>query len=134
MSYYILDEAGFVTGTYDGPGQPASSTDIRPPDNAVQPLQFVGGAWLVAAEPVHHITYMAFLSRFTSGERATVRAVLPKDTTAADVIMLAQAALFIDLEDPRVVGGVHYFASVGIITAVRIPEILSLEISDSERP
>jgi hypothetical protein len=51
MTAWILDAAGFLTGTYDGPGQPASSTRIQPPENAAQPLRFVDGAWLIAKPP-----------------------------------------------------------------------------------
>lgn len=43
---FILDAAGYVTGTYDGPGLRANSTTTAPPANAAQPLQFVNGAWL----------------------------------------------------------------------------------------
>lgn len=131
---YILDAAGFVTGTYNGPGQPANSTNVPPPDDAAKPLQFVGGAWNFESPENHFITYLAFLSRFTGDERATVRALQSRDPNVADFIMLAQAAEHIDLDDVRVAGGVAYFASVGIVTGARAFEILSLEISYSERP
>lgn len=130
---YILDDAGFVTGTYDGPDQPANSTNVPPPTGAAIPLQFVNDAWVMAASD-HRITYMAFLSRFTSVERGKVRAAQVRDGTVADFLMLAQAAKYIDLTDPRVTGGVAYFASVELITADRVAQILSLDIDDAERP
>ncbi len=131
---YIIDAAGFVTGTYDGPGVAANSTEIQPPENAKLPLQFSDGAWLVSAPENHFITYLAFLSRFTGDERATVRALQDRDINVADFIMLAQAAEHIDLADQRVTFGVQYFASVGIVTHPRAAEILSMEITDFERP
>ncbi|MDN4056345.1 hypothetical protein QPK32_25080 [Massilia sp. YIM B02763] len=51
MTAWILDAAGFVTGLFDGPGQPANSVTIQPPQNAAQPLRFVNGAWLIQQPP-----------------------------------------------------------------------------------
>ncbi len=131
---YIIDAAGFVTGTYCGPGSVANGTDLPPPANAKQPLQFLDGAWLTIAPENHFITYLSLLSRFTGNERSIIRDMQPRDHNVADFIMLAQAAEHIDLDDARVTFGVKYFASVGIITDDRAAEILSLEISESERP
>ncbi len=131
MSYYLLDDAGYVTGTFDGPGQPASSTSIAPPANATTPLQFVDGAWLTTGT---RITYMAFLSRFTASERAMIRALQSKDSNVADIIMLAQAASFIDLTDERVAASLSYFVAVLVLTAERAAEILSAPVAASEMP
>jgi hypothetical protein len=52
MSAWILDTAGFVTGVYSGPSQPANSVMTPPPEGAAQPLRFLDGAWVLAAAPV----------------------------------------------------------------------------------
>jgi hypothetical protein len=131
---YILDAAGYVTGTYDGPGQAANSTTISPPANAAHPLRFVDGAWLVQDAPARHITFRAMLERFTAVERAQVRALETRDMGVADFLMLARAASFIDLDDGTTQMGVAYLVSIKAITTDRAAAILGAEVTEAERP
>lgn len=131
---YILDEAGYVTGTYDGPGQPSSSTNVQPPAGAAVPLQFVGGAWVLSAPVGTNVSLLAFYNRFTSAERLDIRAAQASNPVVADFMMLVGAAKFIDLSSPDTQAGVAYLAQVGLLTAARADTILNAAISDSELP
>lgn len=130
---YILDEAGFFTGTYDGPGQPANSTNVPPPEDALQPLRFVAGAWVMVSTS-YTISLFAFFNRFTSDERLSIRVAESTNLVVADFMMLVAAAKFIDLADSQTVAGVGYLASVHLLTAERSAQILSHIVDDAERP
>ena len=136
MSYYILDEAGFVTGTYSGPSTPANSTNIPPPDDAAQPLQFVNGAWKAtpAASGNKFITLLAFYSRFTQTERLLIRAAQTRDPVTADFMMLVGAASYIDLASDEAQNGIAYMASTHLISVERAAEIIGAPIAENERP
>lgn len=133
MSYYILDAAGFVTGAFDGPGQPANSTNVPPPADAARPLQFVGGAWVMATAGVP-VSLLAFFNRFTSTERLAIRAAQPTNPVVADFMMLVNAAKFIDLANADTVAGLDYLTYVHLVTADRAAQILSHVVTDAERP
>lgn len=134
MSYYILNSAGFVTGTYDGPGQPANSTSIAPPDGAAVPLQFLNGAWVLAQPTDRFVSNFAFFDRFTSEERAKIRQFATQDADTADFLMLANAAKKIDLDLDKVKQGINYFILVGILTADRGNTILTAQVTADEMP
>lgn len=135
MTAFILDAAGYVTGTFDGPGQPANSTTIAPPSNAAQPLRFVDGTWAIGAPSgARHITYKALLLRFTAGERTKVRALEARDPGVADFLMLARAASYIDLDDEVTKQGVAYLVSIEVLTEERAGQVLGAPVEDVERP
>lgn len=134
MMAYVLDQAGFVTGTYDGPGQPANSTGIMPPANAKQPLQFVDGEWLLSQASETRVTLLAFYSRFTTAERLAVRVAQARDMIVADFMMLVGAASFIDLAADDTQQGVAYLVSTHLLTTERAAAILGAPITDAERP
>lgn len=127
----LIDSEGYVIGSYDGPGLPANGVRNVPPENAIVPLRYVNGSWLV---PSTKITYTAFLTRFTGDERSMIRALQQRDANVADFIMLAQAASFIDLQDQRVQQGLAYFVSIKAITSARAEEIISAPVVSSEMP
>lgn len=131
---WLLDEAGYVTGTYYGPGQPANSTTVPPPADAATPLQFVDGAWLVSQTASKRITLLAFYSRFTSDERLAVRVAQARDMVVADFMMLVGAATFIDLDADDTQNGIAYLVSTHLLTTERAAAILGAAITDAERP
>lgn len=130
---YILDEAGYVTGTYDGPGLGVRSTNVSPPAGANVPLQFVDGAWVMPVTNLN-ISLLAFFNRFTTAERLSIRQAQVSNPVVADFMMLVNAAKFIGLADDNTVAGLGYLKSVNLVTAERAAQILSQIIGDAERP
>jgi hypothetical protein len=137
MSSWILDAAGYVTGTFDGPGARAGSTSVPPPANAARPLRFVNGVWELSGDvsPLPRIlSQLAFLRRFTATERQAVRNARPFDTNVDDFLMLVTAARQIDLDDPDAQGGIAYLQAKSLLTSARAEEILNADITEAERP
>lgn len=133
MTWYILDSAGFVTGTCDS-APPANSTNLPPPADAKQPPQFVSGEWLMPESAGTRITLLAFYSRFTTAERLAVRVAQVRDMIVADFMMLVGAASFIDLAADDTQMGVAYLVSTHLLTTERAAVILGAPITDAERP
>ena len=132
---WILDDAGFVTGTFDGSGAPAGSTSVPPPANAAQPLRFVDGAWLATVERTDKfISLLAFYSRFTTAERVAIRQMTARDPIVADFMMLVDAAKYIDLDMSDTQMGVAYLVSIHVLTEPRAGAILGVPILQAERP
>lgn len=137
MPAYILDSAGFVTGVYDGPGQPAGSTTVAPPSNAAHPLRFVNGAWVLQSVPVadYRITRLSFLNRMTLQERVAIRGMAAGgELVVADFMDLLSAAAWIDLDRQDTKDGVEYLRVKGLLTSARSNAILNDPIQDAERP
>lgn len=129
---WLLDSAGFVTGTYDGPSQPANSTSVPPPANAAVPLRFHDGAWVITGGTA--VSLLAFFNRFTTTERLAIRLAQVSNPVVADFMMLVNAAKFIDLADENTTAGLGYLTSVHLVTAERAQQILNPIIGDAERP
>jgi len=73
-------------------------------------------------DPVTVSSY-EFLNRFTSDERAAIRA--STNTSVQDFVCLVQAAQIVDFSDETALEGMAYLVSVGLITEARKNEILS---------
>lgn len=65
-----------------------------------------------------------FFDRFTPAERAAIRAQSASDPTTADILQSFGLAAVIVNTDPRVVAGIDYLVSVGLLTSGRATEIL----------
>lgn len=140
MTAFIYDAAGFVTGTYDGPGQPASSTTVQPPANAAHPLRFVNGAWLLkedqpptwdtAPAEYFQIDVGPFFDRF--GGKAIV-ITSSEDSVVRGMLALVTPRKFIDLkrEDLPVLVGI--LVTKGIITEAEMAAVLDPHTTDYER-
>jgi len=70
-------------------------------------------------------TSYQFLNRFTSLERAAIRADALVNTDTADFLMLSQSAQEVIADDPVTLSGMQHLVSRGIITAERMGEILN---------
>lgn len=133
----ILDAAGFVIGTYDGPGQPANSTSVSPPTGAAVPLRFLAGAWVMRPTPRtdKNITRLAFLNRLTLQERVAIRAAAAEgELVVADILDLLNAASFIDLAGENTTTSVEYLREKTLLSSARANDILNAPILDAERP
>lgn len=145
---WILDEAGFVTGTYDGPGAQANSTNLPPPADAAHPLRFVDGAWLLssAEQPQHRIiSRLAFRRRFTMEEKAAIEMAALDNPAALPALRLQAAKLRvylkdmdaaqnIDLDDADTQAGVQLLVAANLLAAGRDTEILDAPIEPVEHP
>lgn len=68
---------------------------------------------------------LAFLERFTSAERTTIRAAAGSDDALADWLDMLRAAQEIDLESQRTIAGLQALVDAGLISAARKDEILT---------
>lgn len=64
------------------------------------------------------ITQLAFMVRFTSTERKAIKSKATIDADVGDVWDLMQAAAYIELADPKIIGGLTLIAS-------KVPELTS---------
>lgn len=138
MQTYILDSQGYVIGVSAGETTPsAGRTSAEPPTNAVLPLRFINGAWVVPATypTSKRITRLAFLNRMTLQERVAIRgAAAGGELVVADFMDLLSAATWIDLDRQDTKDGVEYLRVKGLLTSVRANAILNDPIQDAERP
>lgn len=140
MSAYILDAAGFVTGTFDGPGAPAGSTSVPPPANAIQPLRFVDGAWLAEAvaptswddvPPEYwHIDIGPFFDRF--GQKA-LTITSSEDNVVKGLLTLILPRKYIDLKRADMPQMLGILVSKGLITAAEKQAVLTNPTTEYER-
>ena len=71
-------------------------------------------------------TSYEFLNRFTSAERASIRAAGETDDTVADFLQMASAAQEIHNMDPVTNSGMDYLVSASLLTRSRADEILGI--------
>jgi hypothetical protein len=81
---------------------------------------------LVKAYLVTNVTKLAFLNRFTSGERIGIRAAATQSPAIADYLAMLDAAQDVDLTDARTIGGVQALEAGSLIAAGRAAQILTL--------
>lgn len=121
MQRYARVTDGVVSNVCVGTNLP--SPFIQCPDEVSIGWRHENGSF---APPVVTRVWTAyeFLSRFTAGERAAIRAGSASDAALADFLMLAQAAQEIQSDDPITASGMYYLTSIGIITEQRRSEIM----------
>lgn len=74
-------------------------------------------------ERTDKVTKLKFLSRFTLQERIAIRASI--DPVVVDIMSLMEAAEYVSLVDPNTIQGIQYLALVGLLTSIRVQEVLS---------
>jgi hypothetical protein len=75
--------------------------------------------------PVTTMTRLAFVRRLTSTERKAIRKAKNTDENVDDAEYLMGLAQDIDVADADTVQYINYLASIGLITASRVAEILA---------
>lgn len=75
------------------------------------------------AKNVVKLTKLEFMSRFTAQERIAFKAAVKTDPIAADIDDQFSIAEWIDPSDSRVLQGIQYLASVGVIAPDRVQSI-----------
>lgn len=98
----------------------------------IEPI--VTPALLPDPAPERRVTILAFLQRFTLGERLSIRAARASDAVVDDFMSMVDAATFIDLDRPDTEQGVAYLVSKEHVTAERAETILTAEVQQIERP
>lgn len=71
------------------------------------------------------ITRLAFLRKFTAGERVAVRAACAVSPELSDFMALLDMAESVDLDDDDIVSGVSMLAQAGLIAPERVAQVLS---------
>lgn len=136
---WILDMAGYVTGTFDGPGAPANSTKVEPPANAAQPLRFFNGAWLVEPPAVTWSTAPAeywwidvgsFFDRFGSKALAITSSTDPE---VAGLVTLVVPRKYVDLQRADLPMLLDVLVVKGIITEAEKAAVLTTPTTEHER-
>ncbi len=127
MAYHVLTcgEAVLVTTAnpyaIGGLGEFAIHEMDGPiPDLNVHAWDFAADAFVKSDTK---LTHFAFLSRFSMAERIAIRASI--DPVVIDMMQLMDAAEYVDMAEPATQQGVGYLASVGLIAAGRVAEILA---------
>ena len=69
------------------------------------------------------LNFLQFMALFTPTEQAAI--AMSSDPQVRIFIMMATGASQIDLTDDRVITGVNYLASIGLIAAPRVARVLS---------
>jgi hypothetical protein len=141
MPAWILDAAGFVTGMFDGPGQPVGSTQVPPPENAALPLRFVDGAWSTAPSgppatwddaPAEYfwVDVGPFFDRF--GEKALV-ITSSEDPEVKGLVTLLLPRKYVDLKRPDLPRMMGLLVAKALITAAEYDAALVLQTEEYER-
>lgn len=126
--YYVLyDGDKNLQGIHPGPQLPPLPPGIsyETKDGPIPDLnRHVWNPETLTLDPMSGatVTRMEFMSRFTPAERIAVRT--STDPMAADIMNLIEVAEFIDPKDPRTTQAIQYLASVGLIPANRVEEVL----------
>lgn len=127
MTYYVITRNGVMLGLFkispydlalanatihefDGP-IPDLNTHVW--DSALESLVLDSGM----------LTKLDFLNRFTLNERLAIRA--SADPVVADIMKLLEVATYVSVHDAATVQGVNYLASVNLVEATRVMEILA---------
>lgn len=118
-----------ITSTTTTPGEPRA--------------RWEAGTWVVRtyeapAEPLPHVTRLAFLNRFSDAEAIAIDLASQGATAQAAAMRRYQskvsAATYIDLSRPDTRSGVQALEAAGLLAAGRATEILDAPIQPSERP
>lgn len=131
-----FDNYGFLSSTI-----PGRETDVAPPDAVEWPPgqrpNWTGHAWvyldyppvIYTPPPAQRLIPMAdFRARFSDPEMAAILVLAYSgagDVNAAMLLLKLQTTPEIDLDSPKVSGGLAYLASKGCIAAERVAELLS---------
>lgn len=86
------------------------------------------------APDTFNITALAFLQRFTPGERLAIREAARLNGAIEDFLALVQTARFIELQNPATVAGLNYLVSEGLLADTRAAEILQAPAQPFELP
>lgn len=128
MTKYAYDNYGWYVGQADV----ERSTPIAPPNCGGLTANWTGTNWVCAnyvAPPAPvaptasygtKITNLAFMSRFTKEERQAIRAKSKIDVDVEDAwdLMKATTATYVELTDPKIIGGLALIVS-------KVPELTS---------
>jgi hypothetical protein len=79
----------------------------------------------------NHITHLAFMLRFTPGERTGIRT--STDPDVQDMLFLVNTAKFVDLDLKLTRDGLDLLAYKGIISPERAAEIKDSPVEEHER-
>lgn len=128
---YVAGDGTWL-GAFDGATPPAGASEVpSAPSDARQVWQFPG--WSPA--PISaEIAPLAFNKRFTTAERAAIRAAAAVNADLADWHDRARMARMIDLADAETIAGMAALVAAGLITAARRDAILTTPVSAEERP
>lgn len=120
-AYYIYDKQGFLTGTYDGDGEPENSTTLLPIFFEGKVPQFLNGAWGSSGGNLKP-TPPEFLLLMTLQERVAIRAARSTDPEVDDLLRMVEDPRlpFVELTNPSV---------IELVTHLTTPEppLLTLE-------
>lgn len=118
MRWAILNEENKVVSIVEQDDRPANGVKAHMTSDCEIGWQYNGWDF----NPPKWTAY-EFLNRFTSNERAAIRAAAT-DTNVADFLMLAQVAQEVIANDPVTIAGMDYLVLMGCITLDRRNEIL----------
>lgn len=127
MTYYVLTRAGALLGLLKSDPYSLGLNDVSVHEFDGEIPDLNTHVWDSASESLvldsGVLSKLDFLNRFTLNERLAIRASV--DPIVIDIMKLLEMASYVNVHDAATVQGVHYLASVNLIEAARILEILA---------
>ena len=136
---YLLNIDGYLVGFNDNPGNPANSTNIAPPANAVYPNRFLSGAWVTEAPAITWATAPAeywwidvgsFFDRFGSKALSITSSTDPE---VAGLVTLVVPRKYVDLQRADLPDLLDVLVRKELITEAEKATVLATPTTESER-